>query len=332
LPHQQDIKHFVERELGRVQMFKDDSHDTSKTTAEIKSRISIELPKAARGSYTHIEQQIREIDRAEDLSEVEQLLKRLDRNSEDVIKEEISRLNRQLGGARIHHLNEILAWVFVAQDSLSVDTIRTVLELKFESASIKDPETWVRKYCPHLLDVDSSGKIHYLQFQPGANDALQGAEDSRDVITDAEIDMIQGMLRTTLNRSFGSDSIFDRFEFEDFFKEKRIMQKHLVHLKPSEASLTVLQTCLQAICDLHDDERPEFGSLRDYAREYFDEHLVLTDTSETKEEDKKKLGRNLYRVLKHDVVIDAWAILRHFISMVDWFMSMMVHVPLWSRY
>jgi hypothetical protein len=319
LPHQQDIKHFVERELGRVQMFKNDSHDTSKTTADIKSRILIELPKAARGSYTHIEQQIREIDRAEDLSEVEQLLKRLDRNGEDIIKEEISRLNRQLGGARIHHLNEILAWVSVAQETLGVDTIRAVLELKFESSGIKDPETWIRKYCPHLLDVDSSGKTHYLQFQPGADDALQNAGGSRDVVTDAEINMVQAMLRTTLNRSFGSDSIFDRFEFEDFFTGKRNMQKHLVHLKPSEASLTVLQTCLQAICDLHDDERPEFESLRDYAREYFDEHLVLIDINEMKVEDRTNLGRNLYRILKDDVVIDTWAIPKHFYGMVEWF-------------
>jgi hypothetical protein len=97
------------------------------------------------------------------------------------------------------------------------------------------------------------------------------------------------------------------------------MQTHLVHLNPSEASLTVLQTCLQAICDLHDDRRPEFGSLRDYAREYFDEHLVLTDISEVDVENKTKLGRNLYRLLKDDVVIDTWAIPRHFGSMVDWF-------------
>jgi hypothetical protein len=316
LPHQQDIKLFVEYELDRVQIFK---NDNSKTTAEIKSRISMELPKAARGSYTHIQQQIREIDRAEDLSEVEQLLKRLDRNGEDIIKEEISRLNRQLGGARIHHLNEILAWVSVAQDTLSVDTIRAVLELKFESAGIKDPEGWVRKYCPHLLDIDTSGKTRYLQFQPGASDALRDAEDSRNVVTNAEIDMIQAMLRTTLNRSFGSDSIFDRFEFKDFFEAKQNMQEHLVHLKPSTASLTVLQTCLQAICDLHDDERPEFGSLRDYAREYFDEHLVLTDIGEISAEDKTKLGRNLYRILKDDVVIDTWTIPKHFPGMIDWF-------------
>ena len=316
LPHQQDIKRFVERELHRVQMFKNDS---SKKTEDIKSRILTELPKAARGSYTHIEQQIREIDRAEDLSEVEQLLKRLDRNGEDIIKEEISRLNRQLGGARIHHLNEIIAWMSIAQESLSVDTIRAVLELKFESAGIKDPETWVRKYCPHLLDIDSSGKTKYLQFQPGADDALLGAEVSRDVVTDAEIDMIQAMLRTTLNRSFGSDNIFDRFEFEDFFQEKRFMQKHLVHLNPAEASFTVLQTCLQAICDLQDDGRPEFGSLRDYAREYFDEHLVLTDISEMEVDNKTKLGRNLYRLLKDDVVIDTWAIPKHFYGMINWF-------------
>lgn len=96
------------------------------------------------------------------------------------------------------------------------------------------------------------------------------------------------------------------------------MQKHLVHLNPSEASLTVLQTCLQAICDLHDDGRPEFGSLRDYAREYFDEHLVLTDISEIEAEGKTKLGRSLYRLLKDDVVIDTWAIPKHFSSMIAW--------------
>jgi type III secretory pathway component EscV len=75
------------------------------------------------------------------LSEVKQLLKRLDRNSEDIIKEEISRLNRQLRGARIHYLNEILVRVSIAQENLSVDTIRAILELKFESSGIKDPET-----------------------------------------------------------------------------------------------------------------------------------------------------------------------------------------------
>jgi hypothetical protein len=170
-----------------------------------------------------------------------------------------------------------------------------------------------------LLNVDSSGKTHYLQFQPGADDALQNAGGSRNVVTDAWINMVQAMLRTALNRSFGSDSIFDRFEFEDFFEGKRNMQKHLVHLKPSEASLTVLQTCLQAICDLHDDERPEFESLRDYAREYFDEHLVLIDINEMKVEDRTNLGRNLYRILKDDIVIDTWAILKHFYGMVDWF-------------
>ena len=319
LAHQRDIKRFVEQQLDRAPMFK---NDTSKNTEEIKARISRELPKAARGSYTHIEQQIREINRAEDMSEVEQLLKRLDRDGKEIINEEINRLNRQLGGPRIHHLNEILAWVSVAQEALNIGTVRAVLELKFGAEGIKDPGTWVKKYCPRLLDLDSGGESGHdnLRFQPGAEEALLAAVGTREVVTGAEIDMIRAMLRTTLNRSFGDDNIFKRFEFEDFFEEKRTMQRHLVHLKPQdEASLVVLQTCLQAICDLHDDKRPEYESLREYAREYFDEHLVLAETNKVGIEDKTKLGRYLYRLLREDVVIDTWVTLQHIAGMTDWF-------------
>lgn len=313
-PLEQVIETLLERRLEEIFHGKPTGEDH-----DMRERIKKTLPGVAEGNFETVKRLLADIEQCQFSSDMERVLEQATRTSEERIKSDIDALNEKLRSAEIEQLNVILCWVAAAKVSTDTDPdfLRSVLSLSLkEDDVLRNPVEFIQKRCSSLLSMESGS----MTISDDVQKALESASDSKATIPAPEIDLVRSVLQVHFKRTFGDTKIYDRFEFSEFFENKKTAQNQsaLVHIPgKAERDIRALKLCLKAVCDLHNSEQHQ--KLREYASEYIDEHLVDVELENVKPAVKQQLGRRLWRVLRDDAVLNAWALDERVWTMSDWF-------------
>lgn len=275
-----------------------------------------ELPTGSRGNYNNLKRKLNDIANSTKATEVNEVLERLSEDNDDDIERGVRSLNDSLSGQDIEQLNEILLWVSVAKGIIDGPLLDDILSKTFRDNKLYDPVAFVKQNCSKLLEVDENKELRFPSSS--VETYLRKAPAVRDTVPAAQIDLIQAMLRTSFQTTFGGLEVYHRFDFDQFFNDKRNVQTTLVHLNPDANSDTfkLLEYCLNAICDA---DSSEFTELLTYANNFFDEHLTEANIEKVDNGHKQRLGQRLFRILREDAFIDRWATEEAIWSMLDWF-------------
>ncbi|KAL9068112.1 MAG: hypothetical protein Q9157_006608 [Trypethelium eluteriae] len=307
-----DIKQFVTSRLDMIRIF----HGMLPSEQEaLRAKILERLLAAARGNYNTINRILYDIEVSDDLTQVEDVLNRVDEDSAQAIKREINALNERLGGQYIKQLNTIFMWIATARSPPDASLLSSALSMTFGESGLLKPVEYLKKNCSSLVDISKDEEV---RFAPDAERSLRESDDRRLTVSEDEIRLIQAVLQTNFQRVFGDLDIYDKFDFKRFFEEKRNAEIDLVHLDPSEENaVRVLEACVTAVCDFYDSEKHQ--ALRQYASRYFDKHIVDVNLDQVDSNLKQNIGQRLFRMLREDTVIDVWANTDEIMSMIDWF-------------
>ncbi|KAM0715918.1 hypothetical protein Q7P37_008432 [Cladosporium fusiforme] len=312
-PQDTAVRKLIERRLNEIFSGKVNDEDI-----KIRQKIKDSLPEIAHGNFDTVKRLLDEIERCTFSSGMEKVLQGAGRNSKERITDDINNLNEQLDGDEIQQLNLILSWLATAKVSTDLDSgiLRSVLSLhpSLKRGVLRNPGEFIKKKCSTLISTDSD----MITLSNDVQAILEASKSVRDTIPASEVKLVQSILRVHFERTFGDGKIYKDFEFEEFFNSKAAPKSALVHLpEQTERNLYTLELCLKTICDLHDSE--QHAKLREYASEYFDEHLVDSNLALAKPDVKQRLGPRLWRLLRDDDVLRVWVNEDRLWTMTDWF-------------
>lgn len=305
------IKQMITRKLDKI--FKGELSDED---SKLRSRIEEILLNVDKGNFDTIKRLLGDIAQCNLPSQMEKVMQEAMRGSEERLKEDINILNKQLLGPEIDQLNLLLRWLAAAKESTNSDSdiLRSILSLSFRVDVLRDPVDFLRRNCSTLLNMDNE----MITLPQEVLDALEVVKSERETLEESEIRLIESIVRVHFERTFGNREVYDKFEFPAFFGSKANVQSTLVHVpKQQERELNALDLCLKAICDLHDSDQHK--DLRNYAAEYFDEHLVQAKLLDVESLVRQQVGRRLWRVLRDEYVLDVWVDRDRMWGMMYWF-------------
>lgn len=307
--NQVDLELFVGDRLSRNEQLKglDD---------QLKERIKRELAKGARGAYSRLQYLVDDLMHIQNTSQIDEILDRANQSLSTIIADKVSSLNSTLSRSEISELNTLLDWITVTskQEDLNVAQCEIILSLRADGQSL-GLEDRIRKKYSDIFSVDEAkcitlraGMQEYLEQTTDVStnrpDMPQRALNAVIPIEAGELALVQKLLSNHLRSTFGDDSVYSRFGFEDFFQEKLGDQALRIRLARAESCIRVAQGCLLAVCERAGDVRSE--PFLKYAYGWLINNLDGVDLSATPPDVKQDMGRKLARLLTDSTLIEKW--------------------------
>ena len=303
--NQADVSSYISHHLNNMAKFQ------GKLSGELSApqhRIPAELASGVKGDFFTLGYKLDEISKARNARQTEQILLRANETREDAIAREVSSLDSTLSRDEIGEVNEMLNWLLGAMDVGSVEWVDTdclegLLLLKTDTAA-QDLSNHITNRYNALLGVDKDGFVTLVS--DNIKDYLLSSDrEHRQIprpnaeIQDAEIAIVKRVINT-----FFGDELYRRFNFEEFFRTIGGEQDQHIHVDESAIHPKVVQSCLIALCEKHDEEGVD--SLRDCARMWFLDHLKRIDLDSESGVVLKEIGSRLCKLLMEPAFIDSW--------------------------
>lgn len=305
--NQGDLELYVAYKVDRADRLKD-------LDAQVKTRITKELAKGARGAYSSLVYLLDELANIQNTNQIDAILQRANQSLPDIIAGKIETLNTNLNKDEIGEINTLLAWLTVSHETLNTLQCEAILSLEADGQSLGLEDRIRKKYSDIFsLSEAAADEPKQITLRAGVEEYLEELSKTttsqrelalRSQIQPPEVTLVEKVLQTHFRHVFGDDDVFTRFEFRDFFQKKLGDQALRIHFVRGDSKIKVAQGCMTVVCDKFNDKRSE--ALLTYAFYWFIEHLGLIDINDLEPAVKQDLGRKLTRVLREEPLIEAW--------------------------
>ncbi|SPO05535.1 uncharacterized protein DNG_08222 [Cephalotrichum gorgonifer] len=235
----------------------------------------------------------------------------------------MEQLSATLSEAHAADLNEALMWVTCAEQTLTLDQIEIILELRFGDEPFNLEETIRNQYsCFFVLDRDDGlTTADIYQRHADQNPPLPPRKGSRSPSSSRSpdsghegsdffgppvgVEFNSNKKTTTIMFYHASITEFLRDEISNHVRSK--LGGPAIGFDLAQARLHILKTCLRILLEPESFRRsPTNGPMWRYATWYWQEHLVCADISKVVLEDKKHIGRCLYKLITSPEHILDW--------------------------
>lgn len=198
----------------------------------------------------------------------------------DLVDFQIRHLNQVLGRNEIQDLNEILPWIVLPnREWPRMKQLEDILILKRGIPALKPLKTYITDTFFALLDfdddLDTSARVngHYrakfnISEQSSVSNFTEQHHDEGRMpnrLHPSEIQLIERFLQ-----KFCDDDLYEKFGFEEFFKQKKDPQESGIHFDPISRHMKMITACLMSTAR---EDRKTFASLRDYTAKWLPWHL-----------------------------------------------------------
>jgi hypothetical protein len=220
----------------------------------------------------------------------------------------------------LEYLNELLAWTTCAPRPLKLDEIETILRLcSPDGEGMIYPEGALRKQFASFFSLNREDGLTTAELQnprqpkidlDDEDEESDDGEDNEDgeAFQDVENDTDFDSNKETTEVTFCHASIGDFFRNESQGKVSAGEGHVAIGVDYHDAKVYILKTCLRIICELGFPDKIEGGLkfLKDYASEFWLQHVETIELSKVKLEDKREIASMLSRVFSREDVIRAW--------------------------
>ncbi|MBE3047691.1 hypothetical protein IMZ48_35310, partial [Candidatus Bathyarchaeota archaeon] len=235
----------------------------------------------------------------------------------------MEQLSATLAEAHAADLNEALMWVTCAEQTLTLEQIELILELRFGDKPFNLEETLRSQYSCffHLTRDDGLTTADLYQRHadqnpthdsprrssrsPSSSRSRDRSQDSPDLFEQpVDTDFNSNKKTTTVMFYHASISEFLRDDMSNGVKAKG---GPAIGFDLAKARLHVLKTGLRILLEPKSFRRsPKDGPMWRYATWYWQEHLSCADKSKISPEDKKYIGHCLHKLLTSPKHILHW--------------------------
>lgn len=312
----EDVRTYIVDELRRSRVLK-------RSRPQFKEEVAQRMIKQVDGLFILARFMVSEINRKTHPRMILESLNEYPREINGMLLKVMEQLSATLSEAHAADLNEALMWVTCAEQTLTLEQIEIILELRFGDEPFNLEETLRNQYSCFFLLTRDDGLTTADLYQrhadqnpshdsPRSNSRSPSSSRSPDRGKDSSdfyeqpvgVDFNSNKTTTSVMFYHASISEFLRDEMSTGVKSK---SGPAIGFDLGKARLHVLKTCLRILLDPKSFNRsPKNGPMWRYATWYWQEHLACLDRTNISPEDKKYIGSCLHKLLTSPKHILPW--------------------------
>lgn len=312
-----DVRAYIYDELRRSRVLR-------RSRPQFKEQIAQRMIKQVDGLFILARFMVSEINRKTHPRMILESLSEYPTEINGMLRKVMEQLSATLPEAHAADLNETLMWVTCAEQTLTLEQIETILELRFGDEPLNFEETLRNQYSCFFVLTRDDGLTTADLYQrhadlspahdpssrsnsrspPGSRSPDPGRDSSDFLGSPLGMEFNSNKKTTTVMFYHASISEFLRDDISTGVKAK---SGPAIGFDLAEARLHILKTCLRILLDPKSFHRsPKNGPMWQYATWYWQEHLTCVDKSKISPEDKKYIGRCLHKLLTSPKHILPW--------------------------
>lgn len=312
-----DVRAYIIDELRRSRVLR-------RSSPQFKEEVAQRMIKQVDGLFILARFMVSEINRKTHPRMILESLGEYPREINGMLRKVMEQLSATLSEAHAADLNEALMWVTCAEQTLTLEQIETILELRFGDETFNLEETLRNQYSCFFVLTRDDGLTTADLYQrhadlnpahdasprsnsrsPSSSRSPDRGQNSPDIFgPPVGVEFNSNKKTTTVMFYHASISEFLR---DDISTGVRAKSGPAVGFDLAKARLHVLKTCLRILLNPKSFRRsPKNGPMWQYATWYWQEHLTCVDKSKISPEDKKHIGRCLYKLLTSPRHILPW--------------------------
>lgn len=319
----EDVRLYIIDEVRRSRVLR-------RTLPRFKEEVVEKMTKQVDGLFILARIMISDLNRKSHPRMILQSLAEFPREINGTLYKMMEQLSATLSEDHAADLNEALIWVACAEQTLTLEQMETILELRFGDPAFNLEET-LRTQFSSFFTLDREDGLTTTDLQQRHNDhhndsgasprstsrsparshspagsrSPASAWASPDFSSPAMVDFNSNKKTTTVQFFHASITEFLRDNMSTNVKAKT--GGPAIGFDLVEARIHVLKTCLHILVEPKMFRRnPRNGPMWQYVTWYWQEHLVSVDKSRVSRKDKEYIGRCLYKLLTRQPSILDW--------------------------
>lgn len=319
----QDVRMYILDEVRRSRVLR-------RAVPGFREKVVEKMTKQVDGLFILARIMVNDLNRKTHPQMILESLGQFPREINGTLRKMMEQLSATLSEAHAADLNETLIWVTCAEQTLTLEQVETILELKFGDPAFNLEETLRTQFSSFFTLDREDGQTTADLYQrhndqnldsgpssrnasrppagsnsPGRSRSPAALSNSPDLFYPSIIDFNSNKKTTTVTFFHASITEFLREDISTNVRAKT--GGPAIGFDLAEARLHVLKTCLRILLEPKSFKvNPENGPMWQYATWYWQEHLVNVDKSRVSLKDKQFVGRCLYMLLTRRKNILDW--------------------------
>jgi energy-coupling factor transporter ATP-binding protein EcfA2 len=295
--NKEDLRLYIDARMDRIDVLSDrkDSH-----VLEIRKRVQDSLQEQANGNFYLIDNILDQISVLDLENEIYEVLEGPVRTLSQHIADDVRNLSSTRTPKELKEINEIILWITFAQEKMTVEKMKAVLQFHNGAASLRPLEERLKKFL--LFEIDNEGNVDFrshtiLREIPERAHTEEQLRASDQIVNKGEVDILNHFLGNVC-----PPALIDKLDLAKHFENKLGPQRERIFKEDSNtAHFKLAKICLHALTSPAGDN---LRVLRGYAVRQMVFHMSRVELSPIDRGLRSQMGPHLVRLFREGSAID----------------------------
>lgn len=295
--NKEDLQLYINARMDRIDVLSERNDDH---VLGIRKRIQDCLQTQMNGNFYLIDNMLDEISALDLENDIYQVLESPLRTLSQHIEDDVRKLSLTRTSKELSEINEIVLWITFAQERMTVEKMKAVLQFHNGAASLRPLEERLKKFL--LFEIDNEGLVDFrsemiLENIPERARAAEQLRESNKVVNKGEIDILNHFLGNVC-----PPALIKKLELTELLEEKLSPPKEQLYKEDSNtAHFKLAKICLHALTSPSGDN---LRVLRGYAVRQMVFHMSQVELSPIDRDLRAQIGPHLVRLFRDGSAID----------------------------
>lgn len=300
-----DLRLYINSRMDKIDVFAETSDSEDDGIDDLRKMIQSKLISQTSGNFFMMDTIITQISALDYDKDIKRVLDGAGKSLAEHIDDDIRNLNDTRSRKELEEINEVILWISFAQERMTVEKMKVVLQFKNNATSLRPLEERLKKFL--LFEIDNEGYVNFrsekiLESIPERAQTAENRQKNDEVVNKGEIDIIRHFLGTVC-----PPLLVQKLELEQHFQQKlRPRQEQIYQEDRNTAHFRLARTCIFVLANENSDR---LRILRGYAAQHLIHHMKEVDLAAIDRDVKAEIGRDLIRMFFNKFAIDnlLWA-------------------------
>lgn len=300
-----DIRKYINARMDKIDVLTETSDSEDDAVDDLRQLIQSKLLTQTGGNYYMIDTILTQISGLDYDKDIQSVLDGAGKSMAQHIDDDVRKLNDTCTIKDLEEINEVILWITFAQERMTVEKMKAVLQFKNKATSLRPLEERLQKFL--LFEIDNEGYVNFrsnkiLDTIPERALTAEKRQKNDEVVKKGEVDIIRHFLGTVC-----PPHLVQKLELEQHFQQKLSPRQEQIYQEDKNtAHFQLARACIFVLAN---EDSDRLRVLRGYAARQLLHHMNEVDLAAIDRDVKVKIGRDLVKLFFKGESIDnlLWA-------------------------
>jgi hypothetical protein len=300
-----DLRQFINSRMDKIDVLAETSDSEDDAVDDLRKMIQSRLITQTGGNFYMIDNILTQISGLDYDKDIQRVLDGAGKSLAQHIDDDVRKLNDTCSIKELEEINEVILWITFAQERMTVEKMKAVLQFKNNATSLRPLEERLKKFL--LFEIDNEGFVNFrsekiLGTIPERARTAANRQKNDEVVNKGEIEIIRHFLGNVC-----PPPLVQKLELEQHFKQKLAPRQEQIYQEDENtANFQLARACIFVLAN---EDSDKLRVLRGYAARQLIHHMNKVDLAAIDRDVKAKIGPDLIRLFFNGFAIDnlLWA-------------------------